>query len=108
MKKETGDRKIVEIRKFNVLSVGKMFALLGAVAGFIVGILISLMMYQLSNNPVFNQMQGFEQVTTNQLIIVPFWYLIMFGILWGVASILFALVYNLITKKTKGIQLSIR
>jgi len=102
------EKKTVEINSFKVLSVGKVFALLGAVAGFVLGLLMSVMMYQISNNPMFQQLEGFEQVTSTQLIAVPFWYLVLFGILWGLISMLFALVYNFIAKKSGGIKLAIK
>jgi len=101
------EKRHFEIKKINVLSAGKVFALLGAFAGFIFGILVSILMYKLSNNPTIQQMQGFAAVTWKQLVGLPFWYLLIFGLLLGLGSMLLALIYNLIAK-SGGLKFSVK
>jgi len=99
------ERKHFEVKKLDVLSVGKVFALLGAFAGFIFGIVISFLMYKLSSSPLIQEMPGFTAITWKQMIGLPFWYLLIFGVLWGVASMIFALIYNQIAR-TGGLKFS--
>jgi hypothetical protein len=101
------EKKHFEIKSLNVLSIGKVFALLGAFTGFIFGIIVSFLMYKLSSNPVVQQMQGFAAVTWKQLIGLPFWYLLILGVFFGLASMIFALIYNQIAK-TGGLKFNIK
>lgn len=101
------ERKHIEIKKLDVLSVGKVFALLGAFAGFLFGIIISCFLYKISTMPNVQQLTGLTQVTTTQLIGLPFWYLLIAGIIWGLVAMVFALVYNLIAK-SGGLKLAVK
>jgi CDP-diglyceride synthetase len=105
MAKEEG--KHLEIKKFDVLSVGKVFALLGAFAGFVFGLIVSFLMYNLSNSPIAQQIPNFTAVGWKQLVGLPFWYLLIFGLIWGLASMIFSLVYNQIAR-TGGIKLAVK
>lgn len=105
VKKEA--QKMTELRKFNVLSVGKITAFLGAVFGFLSGLLISFLWYKISSMPDLQQMPGFTPITASQLIALPFWYLILFGIISGIFGILCALIYNLIAR-TGGLKFELK
>lgn len=97
--------KHLEVKKLDVLSVGKVFALLGAFAGFVFGVVIAFLMYQLSNSAIVQQIPNFTAASWKQLIGLPFWYLLIFGLIWGLVSMILALVYNQIAR-TGGIKFS--
>lgn len=97
--------KHLEVKKLDVLSVGKVFALLGAFAGFVFGLVVSFLMYKLSNSAIVQQIPDFTAVGWKQLIGLPFWYLLIFGLIFGLVSMIFALVYNQIAR-TGGLKFS--
>lgn len=97
---------VLEVKKLDVLSVGKVCALLGAFFGFVFGILIALMLNSFGNMPELQETMAMSPLSTGQLFILPFQYLLIMGILSGISGLLCSLVYNMIAR-TGGIKFSI-
>lgn len=97
--------KQLEVKRVGVLSVGKVCALLGAFFGFVFGVLLSILLHRAAKLPQFQE-TGLQILNIWQLIVLPFYYLLFFGIFCGVVGILFALVYNLIAR-SGGLKFSI-
>ena len=92
---------MTELKKLDKWSVGKVCALLGAFWGF------SIFYYKISSMPEVQQMPGFSPVNTGQLIGLPFWYLVIFGIVGGIGGILCSLIYNQIAR-TGGMKFRLK
>ncbi|MEM4230289.1 MAG: hypothetical protein QXF25_00200 [Candidatus Pacearchaeota archaeon] len=107
MVKEVAEKKHFEIKKLDVLGVGKIFALLCAFIGFVIGLIVLYLVYKISLTPIAQQMPVFSEVSWKQLIVLPFWYLLVFGIFGGITSMILALIYNLIAK-TGGLKFSVK
>jgi len=98
-------RGILEVKKLDVLSIGKISALLGAFFGLVLGILSSFIILWASKNPTFQSM-GYPEPTISSLIISPFYSLLIAGLFSGITGIICSLAYNLIAK-TGGIRFSV-
>jgi len=99
---------MVEVKKVNALSVGKISALLGAFTGFLMGVIFSILLRSLSNNAQLQQAAGISALSTNQLIILPFQYLLILGLICGLSGLLLAWVYNLIAKYSGGLKIELK
>jgi tetrahydromethanopterin S-methyltransferase subunit C len=100
--------KMAEVKKVNALSAGKISALLGAFTGFVLGVVLSIILRSLSNNSQLQQATGISALSTNQLIILPFQYLLILGLICGLSGLLLAWVYNLIAKYSGGLKIELK
>jgi ABC-type antimicrobial peptide transport system permease subunit len=99
--------KEMEVKRLGVLSTGKILALLGAFGGFLLGIVLSFVLYKAGQVPGFEQTSGMAPFSTGQLIVLPFQYLLIFGILAGLLGLLFAWFYNVIAK-SGGLKIELK
>lgn len=98
---------MAEVKKVNVLSVGKISALLGAFTGFVLGVVSDIIILWASKNSTLQSI-GYSAPTTSNLIISPFYLLLVMCIFSGIAGLLFALVYNLIAKYSGGLKIELK
>ncbi len=90
---------MVELRRVGVLSVGKIFGILGAIVGFIVGVIYAfafVVVGAISGELPFGGIFGVFAV-----IIFP----IMYGVIGFVGGIIEAFLYNLVAGWIGGIEL---
>lgn len=88
--------KQIEFKQFDVLSVAKILGILGAIAGFIVGVLVGLAS---STIPM-----GFiGKLGWMAVIALP----ILYGIIYFLIGLIGAALYNLIAARMGGIKVKI-
>lgn len=93
----------IEIKKFDVMSVAKIFAVLGAVFGFIMGLIIAAAGAAAGGIagaavPGAGAMVGGLAIAA--IIILP----IVYAIMWFIAAAIGAFLYNIIADRTGGIE----
>ena len=100
--------KQVEIKRVNAISAGKISALLGAFSGFILGIVVSFLLYKLGNLPELQQAAGVSALSATQMIVLPFQYLLILGIFCGLSGLVLAWVYNFVAKYSGGLMIELK
>lgn len=104
MAKETKTNKQTEIKKLEILSVGKIAAALYFIFGILIVILMVVLKKIAANIQIpLANMAGLEQLTTGMLILIPFYQ----AIIGFIAGIVIAALYNLLAKKIGGIKIEI-
>ena len=91
----------VVIKRFNVLSVAKVYGLIGVVIGFILGLIIALFSGFVAAIGSFTGMQyaGFAGLGVLAIIIAP----ITYGIMLFITGAIGAFIYNIVAERIGGI-----
>lgn len=100
----------MELKKINVLSLGKIAAIFGAITGLLVGILS--MVYTkwiipklVATTPTLQaQFQGIKPTGFGTMLIS----IVMYAVIWFIAGMLTAWIYNISAKKFGGIGLDFK
>ncbi|MBP7708387.1 hypothetical protein KA107_01780 [Candidatus Pacearchaeota archaeon] len=103
--------EIKQLKKIKVISLAKIFAVIGIIVGFLFGIMSAI---QASANPMtFSQAMQYVQTSPDQVVSLFFlalgyWSIIVAPILFGIAQFIYgaivALIYNLIAKYVGGVK----
>jgi hypothetical protein len=93
----------IQIKKLDVLSVAKIYALIGVIVGFIIGIFVAIFasafgaLGSMGGLPGMGLATGFASVAA--IIILP----IIYGIMLFISGAIGAFIYNIIAGRVGGI-----
>jgi ABC-type xylose transport system permease subunit len=90
-----------EIKKIKSLSLGKIFGIMGGIAGLLVS-LIGVIAVKFMSPADLAGSSALDILTAIVLSII------IYGVIGFIAGFLFAYFYNLVTKYTKGIKIELK
>ena len=95
--------KEIEIKKLDILSVAKIYAIIGAIIGFVIGIITAIVV--ISGGGIFmmglGTMSGLAiAIGVLSIIIMP----IIYGIIGFLVGLIFSWLYNVIAERIGGIK----
>jgi len=95
----------MELKKIGVLSLAKIAGLFGVIYGLISGILVTILYAQAVKVPeIASQLGVINQLGYSSIIVLP----LLYGILYFLAGIVTAFIYNLLAKYVGGIELEFK
>jgi len=93
-----------EVKRINLLSLGKIAALVSFIVGILMIIAILVLQKISASLPAdLINMTAWSELSIGMLLIIPFWYAVI-GFLWG---IFIAFIYNSVARYIGGIKIEL-
>lgn len=94
----------MELKRVGIMSLAKIAGLIGVIYGLVSGLLFSIIYSKAGSIPGLTEQLGMiSSLGYSSIIVLP----ILNGIIYFIAGVVIAFIYNLLAKKVGGIELTL-